>query len=308
MKKLIFLSFPFFISSLSYLVFADDHRERERKETSGEERGRAELKEKEKRLQEEIGNSQVRMHNESRKIEGMVREGELSQEDGRKKLEKLHRQQHERMKEVQWGRVKEEIEGAVRSGRMSREQANAEYERMEESLMQKEKVAAELHRELREGIKKLEVAVREGELIREEAQREGEALRRNLQKEIHLAHREIDLEQQERKLDQAVEQGRMSEEEAVRIMARAHREIEEVERSLHRPIEEDGEYSREQERDRQLWEDEEELWEQVARGLKAAVRLGKMSEREARNTWEEWRHHGEGEEDHEHEHEKHEEE
>ena len=133
-------------------------------------------------------------------------------------------------------------------------------------------------------------------------------MRRNLQKEIHLAHREIDLEQQERKLDQAVEQGRMSEEEAVRIMARAHREIEEVERSLHRPIEEDGEYSREQERDSQLWEDEEELWEQVARGLKAAVRLRKMSEREARNTWEEWRHHGEGEEDHEHEHEKHEEE
>jgi len=116
------------------------------------------------------------------------------------------------------------------------------------------------------------------------------------------------LGQQERKLDQAVEQGRMSEEEAVRIMARAHREIEEVERSHHRPIEEDGEYSREQERDSQLWENEEELWEQVARGLKAAVRLGKMSEREARNTWEEWRHHGEGEEDHEHEHEKHEEE
>ena len=34
--------------------------------------------------------------------------------------------------------------------------------------------------------------------------------------------------------------------------------------------------------DRRLWEGEDELWEQVARGLKAAVRLGKMSEREAR--------------------------
>ena len=46
--------------------------------------------------------------------------------------------------------------------------------------------------------------------------------------------------------------------------------------------------------------------EQVAQGLKAAVRLGRMSEGEARETWEEWRNHDE--DDHEHEHDEHEEE
>ena len=76
--------------------------------------------------------------------------------------------------------------------------------------------------------------------------------------------------QQERKLDQAVEQGRMSEEDAVQIMARAHREIEEVERSLHRHHEAEGEHSRERGGVRPLWEDEEELWEQVARGMKGS--------------------------------------
>ncbi|MDG0963636.1 MAG: hypothetical protein P8O23_01115 [Opitutales bacterium] len=305
MKKLIFISLPLLMSSFCCLVFADDHRERERKETRGEERGRTELKEREKKHQQEIRNSQQRMHTESRKIHEAIQEGELSHEDGRQKLEKLHRQQDERMREFQWSRVEEEIEGSVVTGRMSREQANAEYERIKETLKQKEEITAELHRELKESINELEWAVREGKLSNEEAHREGESLRRNLQKEIHLAHREMDLEQEERKLDQAVEAGRMSEEEAVRIMKRAHREIEEVERSLHRHHEEEGEHFRDRGRDRRLWEDEEELWEQVAQGLKAAVRLGKMSEREARETWEEWRHHEQGEEDHEHEHEMH---
>ena len=90
----------------------------------------------------------------------------------------------------------------------------------------------------------------------------------------------------------------MSEEDAERIMARAYREIEEAERNLHRHHEAEGEHSRERGGVRPLWEDEEELWEQVARGMKAAVRLGKMSEHEAREIWEEWR-----EEDHHHEHE-----
>ena len=35
---------------------------------------------------------------------------------------------------------------------------------------------------------------------------------------------------------------------------------------------------REHRGERRYWEDEEELWEQVAQGLKAAVRLGRMSE------------------------------
>ncbi|MEE3061905.1 MAG: hypothetical protein VX371_09820, partial [Verrucomicrobiota bacterium] len=46
---------------------------------------------------------------------------------------------------------------------------------------------------------------------------------------------------------------------------------------------------REHRGERRYWEDEEELWERVAQGLKAAVRLGRMSEGEAREIWEEWR-------------------
>jgi hypothetical protein len=64
---------------------------------------------------------------------------------------------------------------------------------------------------------------------------------------------------------------------------------------------------REHRGERRYWEDEEELWEQVAQGLKAAVRLGRMSEGEAREIWEEWRN-DEGEEDHEHDHDEDEEE
>ena len=47
------------------------------------------------------------------------------------------------------------------------------------------------------------------------------------------------------------------------------------------------------------WEDEEELWEMVSVGMKAAVRLGKMSEGEAREIWEEWREEAEFEENEE---------
>ena len=44
---------------------------------------------------------------------------------------------------------------------------------------------------------------------------------------------------------------------------------------------------REHRGERRYWEDEEELWEQVAQGLKAAFALDRMSEGEARETWEE---------------------
>ena len=74
------------------------------------------------------------------------------------------------------------------------------------------------------------------------------------------------------------------------------------EREVHRHHE-----GREHREERRYWEDEEELWEQVAQGLKAAVRLGRMSEGEAREIWEEWRNDDE-EEDHEHDHDEHEEE
>jgi hypothetical protein len=83
-------------------------------------------------------------------------------------------------------------------------------------------------------------------------------------------------------------------------MESEERKMHDREREVHRHHQE-GEHRG----GRRYWEDEEELWERVAQGLKAAVRLGRMSEREAREIWEEWRHHDEEDEDHEHDHDDH---
>ena len=58
----------------------------------------------------------------------------------------------------------QEIEKAVRSGRMSRKQADAEYEQIKEGQKQKEKISRELHREMEEGMKELQLAVSEGKM------------------------------------------------------------------------------------------------------------------------------------------------
>ena len=44
-------------------------------------------------------------------------------------------------------------------------------------------------------------------------------------------------------------------------------------------------------------ENEKDLWEAVARGLKAAVELGKLDEDEAKEIWEEMTEGGDGDED-----------
>ena len=121
-------------------------------------------------------------------------------------------------------------------------------------------------------------------------------MRRNLEREIHAAHRRIDFESQERRIHQSIEDGRMSEEDGERRL------VEMQKNGIGR--EKDARSGRgkcvaitrrEHREERRYWEDEEELWEQVAQGLKAAVRLGRMSEGEAREIWEEWRNHDEDE-------------
>lgn len=247
------------------------------------------------------------MHRESREIHEAVEAGKISHEEGRQKLEVLQRRHHEHEKEVHWKRVKEEIEGAVRSGRMTRKQADAEYERIKKTQKQKEEVARELHREIEEEMRGLRIAVREGEISEEDARREGDEMRRNLEREIHAALRRIDFEGQERRIQQSIEEGRISEEDGERRLVEMHRRMESEERKMHDREREVHRHHQEGEHrgERRYWEDEEELWERVAQGLKAAVRLGRMSEGEAREIWEEWRHHDEEDEDHEHDHDGH---
>ena len=315
-KSLLFLSG--LVVGAMPLLLADDHREseKERDEPRVQERERAE-----------------RIKKEELRIYEAAREGKITREEGRQELEKIDQRERANLSEAQvrrekeviekahqirrkqkvehekerfWKRVEEEIEGAVRSGRMSRKQADAEYERIKGTQKQKEELSRELHRDIEQGLRELQIAVREGKIGQEDARREGDQMRRNLEREIHAAYRRIDFEAQKSRIHQLIGEGSLSEEDGERRLAEMQRRMESEERRMH-----DGERGmrrhheeREHREERRYWEDEEELWEQVAQGLKAAVRLGRMSEREAREIWEGWRNHEEGD-DHELDHDHH---
>ena len=148
-KSLLYLS-AFVVGAIS-LLFADDHRDREK------ERAREEP-------QREVRERQERMHRESKEIHEAVRVGKISHEEGREKLEALNQKHHEHEKERFWKKVKDEIEGAVRSGRMTRKQADMEYERIKRTQKQKQEVARELHREIEEGMRDIHISVNEGQI------------------------------------------------------------------------------------------------------------------------------------------------
>ena len=286
MKKSLFFVTALVSSALSILL-ADDHGGREKE--SARNKQHREAREK-----------QEQMHRESREIHEAVRTGQISHQKGREKLDALNRKHHEDEKQRFWKKVEEKIDGAVRSGSMTRKQADAEYERIKRTQKQKEEVARELHREVEKGMRDLRIAVREGEISEEDAHRGGDEMRKNLERQIHVAHRRIDFEAQESRIYQSIEEGRMSEEDGERRLVEMHRRMEWEERRMNEQRGVDH-YEKEHRGERRYWENEEELWDQVARGLKAAVRLGRMSEGEAREIWEEWRNHEEGE-DHEYEH------
>ncbi len=286
MKKSLFLVTALVSSALSILL-ADDHGGREKE--SARNKQHREAREK-----------QEQMHRESREIHEAVRTGQISHQKGREKLDALNRKHNEDEKQRFWKKVEEKIDGAVRSGSMTRKQADAEYERIKRTQKQKEEVARELHREVEKGMRDLRIAVREGEISEEDAHRGGDEMRKNLERQIHVAHRRIDFEAQESRIYQSIEEGRMSEEDGERRLVEMHRRMELEERRMNEQRGVDH-YKKEHRGGRRYWENEEELWDQVARGLKAAVRLGRMSEGEAREIWEEWRNHEEVE-DHEYEH------
>ena len=72
-------------------------------------------------------------------------------------------------------------------------------------------------------------------------------------------------------------------------MVKMQERMERAEDEFRQRSEEAGHDDEDDHEEGSRWENEEELWARVADGLKAAVRLGRMSEGEAREIWEEWR-------------------
>ena len=244
-----------------------------------------------RRKDNDHGDDSRTMHEELRKNERKIHEaihsGAMSRKEGTEKLSRMHKEMAKKQKAQFWQNVKGEIEGAVHSGRLSREEANERYEEVKERMERKEEVAKELENEIEESMAELREAVEEGEISEEEARLEGHEIRSHLHHEIKMAHFEIDLDAEEVLFDKKVEEGEISEDEAEERLALMQDRMENMEMEFHQRMEREEE---EEGHDRDAhWEEEEELWEQVARGMKAAVRLGKMSEKEARGIWEDWK-------------------
>ena len=228
-----------------------------------------------------------------------IQKGELSQEEGKKKLEKLKRTHSEKRRAMEFQRIRGRLDRGVEAGHISSEQADKRFAEMKELIQLKDRVAQEIHREMEEEMTTVMKEAQEGELTKEEAREEIEQMRMHFQHEIRMAHLEIELDAEESRLDEAVADGRLSEDEMEERMVKMQERMERAQDEFHKRLEEDGHDHEDHYEGHSHWEDEEELWARVADGLKAAVRLGRMSEGEAREILEEWREEAEFEEDEE---------
>ena len=218
-----------------------------------------------------------------------IQKGELSQEEGKRKLEKLKRTHSEKRRAMELQRIRGRLDRGVEAGHISSEQADHRFAEMKELIQLKDRVAQEIHEEMEEEMATVMKEAQEGELTEEEAREEIEQMRMHFQHEIRMAHMEIELDAEESRLDEAVADGRLSEDEMEERMVKMQERMERAQDEFHQRLEEDGHDRDDHHEEHSHWEDEEELWARVADGLKAAVRLGRMSEGEAREIWEEWR-------------------
>ena len=218
-----------------------------------------------------------------------IQKGELSQAEGKKKLEKLKRTHSEKRRAMEFQRIRGRLDRGVEAGQISSEQADQRFAEMKELIHLKDRVAQEIHLEMEEEMATVMKEAQEGELNEEEAREEIEQMRMHFQHEIRMAHMEIDLDAEEARLDEAVADGRLSEDEMEERMVKMQERMERAEGEFRQRSEEAGHDDEDDHEEGSRWENEEELWERVASGLKAAVRLGRMSEGEARGIWEEWR-------------------
>ena len=200
---------------------------------------------------------------------------------------------------MEFQRIRGRLDRGVEAGQISSEQADQRFAEMKELIHLKDRVAQEIHLEMEEEMATVMREAQEGELNEEEAREEIEQMRMHFQHEIRMAHMEIDLDAEEARLDEAVADGRLSEDEMEERMVKMQERMERAEGEFRQRSEEAGHDDEDDHEEGSRWENEEELWERVASGLKAAVRLGRMSEGEARGIWEEWREEAQFEEDEE---------
>ena len=250
-------------------------------------------------IDREIHNLEEKFRSQVRQTQKALHSGELSHEVAKEKMETLSRSHGEKRKELERKQMRAHLDREVKAGRLSSEEADRRFEEMKEQSDLKDRVAREIHREMEEEIETVMREAQEGELTEEEAREEIEQMRMHFQHEIRMAHMEIDLDAEESRLDEAVADGRLSEDEMEERMVKMQERMERAQDEFHKRLEEDGHDHEDHYEGHSHWEDEEELWARVADGLKAAVRLGRMSEGEAREILEEWREEAEFEEDEE---------
>ena len=241
------------------------------------------------RIDREIHNLEEKFSSQVRQTQRALHSGKLTHEAAKEKMEVLSRSHGEKRKELERKRMRAHLDREVKAGHLSSEEAERRFEEMKERRDLKDRVTREIHQEMEEEMETVMREVQEGELTEEEAREEIEQMRMHFQHEIRMAHMEIELDAEESRLDEAVADGRLSEDEMEERMVEMQERMERAQDEFHQRMEEDGHERDDHHEEHSHWEDEEELWARVADGLKAAVRLGRMSEGEAREIWNEWR-------------------
>jgi polyhydroxyalkanoate synthesis regulator phasin len=254
-----------------------------------------------------------------REIEGAVREGKMSREQANEEYERIEHRMHGRDKiareaQERIRKTEREIQEGMEAGEISPEDARRAMREVHEEMnhvVRRKHMALEL--EAHE--QRIEKALESGEISKRQAEEKMIEIRRHMARQFRVdsgdeqsnVRRGSDeregredhdrivrrYRETERELKAAVDARRISGDQAERELIALRKRLfaEESRREGDERHHEARRHSREGEgrEDRRHHEDERELWEALKRGLDAAVRLGKMEEKEAREIWEDYR-------------------
>ena len=254
-----------------------------------------------------------------REIEGAVREGKMSREQANEEYERIEHRMHGRDKiareaQERIRKTEREIQEGMEAGEISPEDARRAMREVHEEMnhvVRRKHMALEL--EAHE--QRIEKALESGEISKRQAEEKMIEIRRHMARQFRVdsgdeesnVRRGSDeregredhdrivrrYRETERELKAAVDAGRIAGDQAERELIALRKRLftEESKREGEERHHEAGRHSRDRQgsEDRRHHEEERELWEAVKRGLDAAVRLGKMQEKEAREIWEDFR-------------------
>jgi polyhydroxyalkanoate synthesis regulator phasin len=262
-----------------------------------------------------------------REIEGAVREGKMSREQANEEYERIEHRMHGRDKiareaQERIRKTEREIQEGMEAGEISPEDARRAMREVHEEMnhvVRRKHMALEL--EAHE--QRIEQALESGEISERQAKEKMMETRRHMARQFRVdsgheeskvrrgsderegredhdrivrRYRETELE-----LKAAVDAGRISGDQAERELIALRKRLfadesrrnksEDHHEARHRSEEREGREGR------RHHEEERELWEAVERGLGAAVRLGKIDEKKAREILRGFRGDDEGDED-----------